>query len=101
MSDTLAHSKSAKQTPSIQEKPKDLSAADLQLVAERLALICGHLGKMPKSVISGARVMNGFLLVALKIEGHELSVVSGVWKIDGQDVETFPPLTDDPVERKG
>ena len=74
MSDTLAHSKNAKQTPSIQEKPKGLSDTDLALVAERLALIRGHLGKMPQSVISGARVMNGFLLVAA-VRCHDTSLL--------------------------
>jgi len=90
MSDTLERSKSAKTTPSTQPKHSGSKSDDLQLVAERLSLIQGHISKMPDICVSGVRVMNGFLLVALKIEGHELSVSGdGVWKIDGKDVTVY------------
>ena len=49
---------------STRPKPTDLKSEDLQLVAERLALIQGHISHMPTICISGATVMNGFLLVA-------------------------------------
>ena len=68
-----------------------LSASDLELVAERLSLIRGHISRMPPQVISGVRVINGFLLVALRVEGHEM----GIWQIDGQNVETFAQLTEE------
>jgi hypothetical protein len=61
----------------------------LQLVAERLALIQGHISQMPNICISGVIVMNGFLLVALKIPGHEFAVSGGTWMLDGKDVTTF------------
>lgn len=89
MSNTSVLSQNAKTTPSTQAKPKDLKQGDLQLVAERLALIQGHISQMPHICISGAAVMDGFLLVALKISGHELSVENGVWMIDKKDVTVF------------
>ena len=93
MSDTSVHSKKSETTESTAMKPSDSNAEDLQLTAERLSLICGHLSKMPSMVVSGVRIMNGFLLVALKIEGHDLNLVSGVWMIDGRPVDNFTPLT--------
>jgi len=33
--------------------------------------------------------MDGFLLVALKVEGHTLSVDGNAWKLDGRNVTTF------------
>jgi len=56
------------------------------LVAERLSLIQGHLSKMPVCVIGGLTIVNGFLLVALKIEGHEFGLDGKVWTIDGKDI---------------
>ena len=44
---------------------------------------------MPDTCISGVRIMNGFLLVALKVNGHELSVADGVWKLDEKDVTLY------------
>lgn len=89
MSSTSVRSKTVKQTLSIPPKQSDLKDEDLQLVAERLSLIQGHISQMPNICISGARIMDGFLLVALKVEGHELSVVSGVWMLDEKDVTIY------------
>jgi len=89
MSDTLVHSKTAKQARSTPAKQTASKSEDLQLVAERLSLIQGHLSKLPDFCISGAVIMDGFLLVALKVEGHSLSIESGVWMLDRQDVTTF------------
>jgi hypothetical protein len=71
------------------KKPAALKSEDLQLVAERIALIQGHMSKMPEFCVSGATVLNGFLLVALKVNGHELGVSGGTWTLDGQDVVSF------------
>lgn len=79
----------AKKTRSTERKHSATKSEDLQLVAERLALIQGHLSKMPGFCISGAVVMDGFLLVALKVEGHILSVDGNAWKLDGRNVTTF------------
>ena len=89
MSDTSERSKSAKKIPSTQTKQTGSKSEDLQLVAERLSLIQGHISKMPRLCISGATVVNGFLLVALKVEGHELSVDEGVWMLDNKDVTIY------------
>jgi hypothetical protein len=95
MSGTSGRSKTQGRTPLTPPKSKGLSAEDLALVAERLALIQGHLAKMPQGVISGVTIMNGFLLVALRIEDHALNVVSGVWTLDGKDVtQLIVPLGD-------
>jgi len=83
MSNTSEPLKKQKSTPFTPLKLSALSGDDLALVAERLALIQGHLAKMPRPVISGACIRDGFLLVAVKIPGHELNIVSGVWEIDG------------------
>ena len=89
MSDTLEHSKSAKKIPSTPPKPTALKSDVLQLVAERLSLIQGHISKMPDICVSGVKVMNGFLLVALKVNGHELSINDGVWMLDDKDVTVY------------
>ena len=89
MSSTSAHSKNAKRTQSTQQKPVDLKSEDLQLVAERLSLILGHINQMPKGCISGVTVMDGFLLVALKVNGHELSVSGEVCMLDKKDVTLY------------
>ena len=90
MSDTSERSKSAKKTPSTPKKPTVSKSDDLQLVAERLSLIQGHISKMPDICISGVRIMNGFLLVALKVNGHELSVSGeGAWLLDKKDVTVY------------
>jgi hypothetical protein len=98
MSNTSAHSKNASPIRSTQAKRPDLNAEELELVAERLSLIRGHIGKMPLGVVSGAMVREGYLLVALKIEGHEMSIkydnpkdLLGSWLIDGKDIT---PLTE-------
>lgn len=89
MSNTSVLSKNAKQTQSTSTKPSVLKIEDLQLVAERLSLIQGHMSRMPDGCVSGATVMNGFLLVALKINGHEFAVSGVTWMLDGQDVVNF------------
>ena len=89
MSNTSERLKSVKPTLSTQAKPTASQDADLQLVAERLALIQGHISQMPDMCISGVKIMNGFLLVALKVNGHELSVTDGVWKLDEKDVTLY------------
>jgi len=101
MSNTSVRSKNAKPIPSTQAKRPDLNAEELELVAERLSLIRGHIGKMPLGVVSGAMVREGYFLVALKIEGHEAGIkydgpkdALGNWLIDGKDVT---PLTETPL----
>ena len=89
MSNISAPSKNAKQTQSTHPKPTASQGEDLQLVAERLSLIQGHISQMPNICISGVRIMNGFLLVALKVNGHELSVDDGVWMLDKKDVTVY------------
>jgi len=89
MSDTLENSKSAKPTRSTPPKLTASKSGDLELVAERLSLIQGHISQMPNICISGVRIMDGFLLVALKVNGHELSVQDGAWMLDKKDVTTF------------
>lgn len=89
MSNTSALSKSAKPAQSTQAKPTASKSDDLQLVAERLALIQGHISQMPDFCISGVKNMNGFLLVALKIRGHDLTVSGETWMIDGKDVTLY------------
>ena len=88
MSNTSALSANAKQTPFTPKKPTASNAEDLQLVAERLALVEGHISHLPPNIcISGVTIMDGFLLVALKIPEHNLSIsVSGAWLLDGVDM---------------
>lgn len=101
MSNTSVRLPSVKPIQSIQERPPALSEGDLLLVAERLSLIRGHIGKMPATIISGAMVREGYLLVALKITEHEITIeysdpkdLLGKWLIDGKDVT---PLTENVV----
>lgn len=89
MSSTSEHSKSAKQTQSTLPKLTGSKSGDLELVAERLSLIQGHISHMPGICISGARIMDGFLLVAFKVNGHELTIENGSWMLDKQDVTTY------------
>jgi len=89
MSNTSEPLQNVKQTRSMPQKPTALKSDDLQLVAERLALIQGHISQMPNICISGVVMMNGFLLVALKINGHELSIENGVWMLDNKDVTVY------------
>jgi hypothetical protein len=86
MSNTLERLKDVSQTQSTQPKPTASKNADLQLVAERLALIEGHISNLPQNIcISGVTIMDGFLLVALKIPNHILDIsVSGAWLLDKQ-----------------
>ena len=87
MSNTLALSQNASQTQSTPPKPTALKSEDLQLVAERLALVQGHISHLPNICISGATVMDGFLLVTLRIPEHELGIsVSGAWLLDGEEM---------------
>lgn len=90
MSNTLGPLPSAKITQSTQTKPSVLSQNDLQLVAERLALIQGHISHMPATCISGVVVMDGFLLVAFNIPGHTFEIsVSGAWLLDKKSVVDY------------
>ena len=89
MSNTSEHSKNARQTRSTPLKPIALKSEDLQLVAERLALIQGHFNHMPSICISGVVIRDGFLLVALKVKGHELVVEDGIWMLDNKDVTLY------------
>jgi hypothetical protein len=76
-----------------------LKQSDLQLVAERLALIQGHISHMLRpTCISGVIVMDGYLLVALNIPDHTLAIsASGEWMIDGVNIIDYatnqPELT--------
>ena len=87
MSDTSEPLKQPRKTQSTETKPADLKDSDLALVAERLALIQGHLAQMPKLLVSGARMKGDILLIALWVgENHRLEIVSGAWLLDGKDV---------------
>jgi uncharacterized protein YkuJ len=59
--------------------------ADSQLIKliERLALIQNHATKFP---VSGAQTLDGWLVVAVKIPGHELAVDGSTWTVDGIDI---------------
>lgn len=89
MTNTSEPSKAARKTPSTPKKPAGSNSEDLALVAERLSLIQGHISHMPSICISGVTVMNGFLLVALKVKGHDLTVNNGTWMLDGEDVTAY------------
>lgn len=89
MSSTLEHSKTARKTPSTPKKPIVSKSEDLELVAQRLSLILGHISQMPSSCISGVRIMDGFLLVALKVKGSELEMQNGTLLLDGKDVSVY------------
>lgn len=84
---------SVRKIPSTQTKPIALKAEeseeDLQLVAERLSLILGHISQMPQGCISGVTIRDGFLLVAFKVKGHELTHGNGITKLNGRDVTTY------------
>ena len=86
MSDTSELLKTQNATQSMPQKPSALKESDLALVAERLALIQGHISQMPAGVLSGVRILNGFLLVAVKITGHEFSMDGDSLKLDGQEL---------------
>lgn len=87
MLNTSARLRTPRKTPSTQRKPTASKQSDLQLVAERLSLIQGHISHMPNICISGVVVMNGFLLVALNIPNHALTIsVSGEWLLDGKNI---------------
>jgi len=90
MSNILEPSQNVETTPSMRTKPNASKQSDLQLVAERLALIQGHISHMPNICISGVVVMNGFLLVALNIPDHTFEVkVSGEWLLDGRNITDY------------
>jgi len=89
MSSTSERSKNAKATQSTPQKPTGSKSGDLELVAERLSLIQGHISHMPDICISGVRIMDGFLLVALKVNGHELTIENEAWLLDKKDVTTY------------
>ena len=89
MSNTSGHSKNVKSTPSTPPKPSGSKENDLELVAQRLSLIQGHISQMPDICISGATIIDGFLLVALKVNGHKLDIQNGAWLLDGKDVTVY------------
>jgi hypothetical protein len=74
-------------------RPKQsvLSASDLQELAERLALMLNHAGAFP---VSGVTVIDGFLILAIKIPGHSLDYdrVARVLFLDGKDVTRWAEL---------
>jgi hypothetical protein len=74
---------SNKPVESTQMKPDALSEKELSELVARLALIQGHMAEFP---VSGARVFNGFLLVALQIPNHVIGVNGDEWLLDGKDV---------------
>ena len=89
MSNISVRSKTVKPTQSTPQKPSGSKSGDLELVAERLSLIQGHISHMPDICISGARIMDGFLLVAFKVNGHELTIENGSWMLDKKDVTVY------------
>ncbi len=89
MTNTSEPLKAAKQAQSTPKKPAGSKSEDLALVAERLSLIQGHISHMPSICISGVRMMDGFLLVAFKVNGHELAIENGAWMLDKKDVTTY------------
>ena len=87
MNGTSERLKMPKKTPSTATKPAALSGDALAEIAERLALIQGHYAKLRGlGVVSGVRMLDGFLLVAFQIPEHDLDIVSGAWLIDGKNV---------------
>ncbi len=88
MSNTLEPSQTHAKTQFTAQKSADLNAEDLELVAEILSLIQGHVTKIAQMpVVSGVTVLQGFLLVALHIPGHTLEINSeGEWLLDGQPI---------------
>lgn len=90
MSNTSERSKNANRTACTPQRQNDSSDVDLRLVAERLSLIQGHISQMPKHIcISGVRMYDGYLLVALRVNGHEIGVSGGTWTIDGTDITEY------------
>jgi hypothetical protein len=71
---------------SMQPKPAGLSGNDLRDLVARLALIQGHVSAFP---VSGARVFNGFLLVAIRIPNHVIEVYGDEWLVDGLEVSKW------------
>jgi len=90
MSDKSDPLKQANHIPSTGAKPAALPKTNSELVAEvaeRLALIQGHLSNMPKLAVSGARMRGDYLLVALYVPGHKLEIdATNSWLLDGKDV---------------
>lgn len=71
---------------STQPKPSGSNGNDLSELVARLALIQGHASAFP---VSGARVFNGFLLVALRIPNHVIEVYGDEWLVDGREVSKW------------
>lgn len=87
MSNISAPSTIVKPTRSTAQKQGVLKQNDLELAAERLALIQGHISHMPVMCISGVTIMDGFLLVAFKIPDHVITILDdGEWQIDGKNI---------------
>lgn len=91
MSSISELSRKPKQAPSTEQKPEGLKSEDLGLVAGRLSLILGHISQMPPNLsISGVRMKDGFLLVAVKVKDHSLQLTSnGTVLLDGKDVNEY------------
>lgn len=86
MSSILAHSNQSNEpAESTPLKPNGLSESDLADLASRLALILWHVSAFP---ISGVTGMKGFVIFAVKIPGHILTVnnATNTILLDGRDV---------------
>jgi hypothetical protein len=72
-------------------KRNDLRESDLQELADRLALMLGHISAFP---VSGITVIDGVLIFAVKIPGHSLHFdkETGVLLLDGEDVTRWAEL---------
>jgi hypothetical protein len=87
MSGISEHSRTSNEpVESTQTRPAGSNGSDLSELVERLALIQGHVSEFP---VSGARVFNGFLLVALRIPNHVIEVYEGEWLVDGLEVSKW------------
>jgi len=66
-------------------KPNGLSESDLADLASRLALMLGHMNAFP---VSGVTEMKGFVIFAIKIPGHALTVdnATNTILLDGKDL---------------
>ena len=75
----------------MQPRQSDLSASDLQELAERLALMLNHIGAFP---VNGITVIDGFLILAVKIPGHSLNYdrTTRVLLLDDKDVTLWADL---------
>jgi hypothetical protein len=72
-------------------KRNDLSASDLQELAERLGLILNHIFAFP---VRGIKTIDNFLIIAIGIPGHSLyyDEKDRVFFLDGKDVTQWLDL---------